>query len=158
MIEPTVTNESFEVTGNLTVDDVPEVRRFVEKLHRRVSNPDDLSRVAMATHELLENAVKFSTDGSAGLRIEIGGSEVTITTHNRARPGDLDELRQLADDLTSALDPMLFYLEQMRKSPSRVGGLGLSRVAAEGEMKIELRLEGDIVKIRAEATLGKRQE
>ena len=54
-----VATESFELTGNLTVADVPDVRRFVEKFHGRTSNADDVSRVAMATHELLENAVKF---------------------------------------------------------------------------------------------------
>jgi len=149
-----VATESFELTGNLTVADVPDVRRFVEKFHGRTSNADDVSRVAMATHELLENAVKFSTDGSASLRIDVGGSQVTITTRNRARPTDLDELRELAHQLASTIDPMLFYLEQMRRSPTRVGGLGLGRVAAEGEMKLELVLDGDMVQIKAEATLG----
>jgi hypothetical protein len=150
-----MTKESFELSGALSVEDVPEVRRFVEKLHRRVSNPDDVSRVAMATHELLENAVKFSTDGSTTLRVEIGGSVVTIMTRNRARPHDLVELGQIARDLTEALDPMLFYLDQMRRAPQRAGGLGLGRVAAEGEMKIELVLDGDVVQVRAEATIGR---
>jgi hypothetical protein len=147
-------SESFQLSGNLTVADVPDVRRFVEKMHSRVSNAEDVSRVAMATHELLENAVKFSTDGAASLRIDVGGSQVTITTRNRARSTDLDELRQLASELSTAVDPMLFYLEQMRRSPDRVGGLGLGRVAAEGEMRLELVLDGDIVQIKAEATLG----
>jgi anti-sigma regulatory factor (Ser/Thr protein kinase) len=152
----TDTKERFEISGAIAVDDVPDVRRFVEKLHRRVSNPEDVSRVAMATHELLENAVKFSTDGSTSLQVEVGGSQVTITTRNRARPDDLEELRQIAADLASALDPMLYYLDQMRRSPSRTGGLGLGRVAAEAEMKIELVLDGDVVQIRAEAALGDR--
>jgi hypothetical protein len=47
-----MTKQSFELSGALSVDDVP----------------DDVSRSAMATHRLLENAV------------EIGGSVVTITT------------------------------------------------------------------------------
>ncbi len=149
-----VATETFELTGKLTVADVPDVRRFVEKFHGRVSNADDVSRVAMATHELLENAVKFSTDGSASLRIDVGGSQVTITTRNRARPADLDELRELARQLASTIDPMLFYLDRMRQSPTRVGGLGLGRVAAEGEMKIELVLDGDMVQVKAAATLG----
>ena len=88
------------------------------------------------------------------MRIDVGGSQVTITTRNRARPTDLDELRELAHQLASTIDPMLFYLEQMRRSPTRVGGLGLGRVAAEGEMKLELVLDGDMVQIKAEATLG----
>lgn len=107
----------------------------------------------MATHELLENAVKFSADGAASLRLEIGGSTVTITTRNRARPVDLQELGKIARDLADALDPMLYYLDQMRRSPDRIGGLGLGRVAAEAEMKLELLLDGDMVQIKAEAKL-----
>jgi anti-sigma regulatory factor (Ser/Thr protein kinase) len=154
----TIANERFEITnGKLTVEDVPDVRRFIEKLHRTASNPDDIERVAMATHELLENAVKFSTDGSASLCVEVGGSQVTIVTRNRAKTDDLQELYKIGRDLAEALDPMLFYLEQMRHS-HRAGGLGLGRVAAEGQMKIEVILDGDVVQIRAEATLGARQE
>ena len=148
------TSERFEINGHLTVDDVPDVRQFIEKLHRRVSSPDDTARVAMATHELLENAVKFSTDGSASLRVEVGNSQVTIVTRNRAKTDDLEELFQIGRELAAALDPMLFYLEQMRRP--RSGGLGLGRVAAEGEMKIEVILEGEVVQIRALATLGGR--
>jgi hypothetical protein len=148
------TNEHFELSGSIGVDDVPEVRRFVEKLHRRVSNPDDVSRVAMATHELLENAVKFAVDNSTSLRVDVGGSMVTITTRNRARPQDLEELRQISRELADAIDPMLYYLEQMRRAPTRIGGLGLGRVAAEAEMRIDVVLDGDIVQIRAEARLG----
>lgn len=147
-------SERFEINGSLSVDDVPDVRKFVERLHRRVSSPDDISRVALATHELLENAVKFSSDGSASLKVEVGGSTVTITTRNRAKPSHLDEVAKIAEELAGALDPMLFYLEQMRRHPERSGGLGLGRVAAEGEMKLELRLDGDIVQIRAETTLA----
>lgn len=149
-----IRSESIELSGSLTVNEVPDVRRFVEKMHRRIVNANDASRVAVATHELLENAIKFSTDGSTSLRVEIGGSRVTITTRNRARPNDLEELRQIARDLAAALDPILYYLERMKRPSTQLGGLGLGRVAAEAEMKIELELDGDLVQIRAETTLG----
>lgn len=144
--------ERLLIDGNLTMEDVPEVRRFIERLHRQ--HADDATRVAMATHELLENAIKFSTDGTTSLCVEVGSSKVTITTRNRAATQNLDELRQIARDLTEALDPMLFYLDQMRRNPMKSGGLGLGRVAAEADMRLELVLEGDIVQVKAEATLG----
>jgi hypothetical protein len=146
--------ECFELNGNLTVEDVPDVRRFVERLHRRISSDDDVGRVAMATHELLENAVKFSADGETSLRVELDPSQVAITTRNRAKPEHLDELQQIARELSESIDPMLFYLELMRRTRARPGGLGLGRVAAEGGMTIELALDGEIVQIRAQATLG----
>jgi hypothetical protein len=146
--------ERFEIDGTLTSKDVPLVRRFVEGLHRKISA--DASLLAMATHELLENAVKFSVDGSAFLRLEIADSTATVTTRNRASPGNVEVLNKIARDLTATADPMLYYLEQMGHR-DRIGGLGLGRVAAEAEMKIEMSvLEDNTVEIKAATTFGAR--
>jgi hypothetical protein len=42
----------------------------------------------------------------------------------------------------------------MRRAPHRVGGLRLGRVAAEGETKIEIVLDGDTVKVREASLAG----
>ena len=149
-------NALFEVRGEISVSDVPDVRRFVDKFHRKlVTDADKRSRVAVATHELLENAIKFSADGSAWLRIEIIDGALCITTRNRARHADLDVLTNIARELSSAPDAMTFYLDLMQRSPADVrGGLGLGRVAAEGEMTIGLALDGDVVEVRATADFG----
>lgn len=145
----------FNIHGAMTEADVPDVRRFVEKVHkRRVPGADDLARVSMAAHELLDNAIKFSTDGAASLNIEIvGGTEVHIKTRNKAREEDLAGLRRIASGLSTSKDPMLYYLELMSSNPGARGGLGLGRVAAEGEMQLALTLDGDIVEVHARATL-----
>lgn len=150
-----MTPTKFELVGAIELDDVPDVRRFVEKVHRRiVHDRDDVSRVIMAAHELLENAVKFSSDGSATLHIEItAGSQVCITTRNRANAADLEDLRRIADELESADDAMAFYLSQMQRKPTTRGGLGLGRVAAEGEMDVQVKLDGDVVEINARSAL-----
>jgi hypothetical protein len=150
-------NNRFALDGPMDVGDVAHVRRFVERLCRRqLTTEDGVSRLAMATHELLENAVKFSIDGAASLTIEVKpNAEVSITTRNRASKADLADLSRLANDLHNATDPMKFYLELMRRSPSQVrGGLGIGRVAAEAEMRIELDVQGDIVQVRAEGMLA----
>ena len=139
------------------IDDVRDVRKLVETLHHRfVHNLDDVSRVAMATHELLENAVKFSVDGKTKLRIELVSSgRIRITTRNRALPANVEELTNLAQEFRDAIDPMLLYVDLMRRTPiDKLGGLGLGRVAAEGEMTIGLDLDGDFVQVFAEATLA----
>jgi anti-sigma regulatory factor (Ser/Thr protein kinase) len=145
----------IELQGALTLDDVPHVRRFVERIHRGVVHNDEaISRLAMATHELLENAVKFSVDGGATLRIDIDDdSRVCITTRNRAAPEDLADLRAIASQLEDAPNPMVVYLSLMRRAPTSRGGLGLGRVAAEADMQIGLELDGDVVQIQARTEL-----
>jgi hypothetical protein len=139
----------------MALEDVPAVRRFVEKLHRRlVTSSDDVARVAMATHELLENAVKFSTDGNATLKIEVvDGEQIRITTRNAARTADREGLRVLTEQLAAAPDPMVFYLQRMQEAPAERGGLGIGRVAAEGEMTIGVTVDGDVVEVRAQSPL-----
>lgn len=147
----------FELDGAMTRDQIPDIRKFVERLHRRLlgNDGDLISRVTMATHELFENAVKFSIDGSAKLSVDISRESepvhVRITTTNRAADEHLADLREMATALASATDMMTFYVELMRNSDPKVrGGLGLGRVAAEAEMKLELHLDNDLVVISAE--------
>ena len=152
-----MTNHNFEIAGTLAVSDVPDVRRFIERLHRRVvENVDDMSRVLMAAHELLENAIKFSSDNTATLQIAVSsGTDVRITTRNRARAKDLEDLGRIAQELGSC-DPMMFYLGRMYSAPMAQGGLGLGRVAAEGEMQMSLEVQGDTVEVNALLTLSRR--
>ena len=147
-------SNEFQLGGAIAVDDVPDVRRIVEKVQRRVvRNDDDRSRVVMTAHELLENAVKFSVDGAASLHIVTTGSEVSITTRNRTSEAHLAELRTIAKEI-NATNAMAYYLGLMDRTPATRGGLGLGRVAAEGEMQIALALvEGDIVEVCARTTL-----
>jgi hypothetical protein len=144
----------FELLCTITLAEVPEVRRFVEKLHRRiVRNHDDVSRLTMATHELLENAVKFSVNGSAMLRIRVDGEEICVTTRNLARTADVEGLISTAREIKAAPNAMAFYLGLMARAPRGRGGLGLGRIAAEGEMQIGLEVENDVVEISAKSRL-----
>src|SRR3954463_920520 len=86
---------SFEKRPEL----VSIVRRFVTDFYdRTLANPDATSRVALATHELLENAVKYSRDGRAKVRIQVTGDEhrvqVRIRTKNRAEPCDAEHIQR----------------------------------------------------------------
>ncbi|MBX3158693.1 MAG: hypothetical protein KF773_22180 [Deltaproteobacteria bacterium] len=144
----------IELEGRLSIADVPDVRRFVENVHHRFVGSDDLSRVAMTAHELLENAVKFSADGAARLRIELADGEIRIITRNRAHPGDVEVLSAFARRLEAAPSAMNLYLDLMRSPTPTVGGLGLGRIAAEGEMALDLALDGDWVQVTAHTVLS----
>ncbi len=141
----------FEIDCTIALEDVSEIRRLVERIHLRVgSTRTDAARFAMATHELLENAIKFSIDGTARLRIEVTETgEVRIQTRNRATAVHREDLATLAAELAAAADPMTFYVGLMARAPTSRGGLGLGRIAAEGDMAIGFVFHDDVVEVHA---------
>jgi hypothetical protein len=139
------------------VDLVSSARKFVSEFYERVlSDPEAVSRVALATHELLENVIKYSSDGRSHLEIELSetsdGDMLRIRASNRTTPERAGELRQLITELEEAPDPFALYLQMMRRNALRAdgSGLGLIRIRAETEMDVRLDIRGDEVTIIVE--------
>jgi hypothetical protein len=139
---------------------VTDVRDFVESFYLRVlGDRDTSSRLAIATHELLENAVKYSIDGETSLRIEVvpapGSHAITVRTRNRAQELHVTTLRVYLDELRASSDPGAYYLQRMRRAArgTDVSQLGLARVRCEAEMQLSCTVEGDTVTINAETTV-----
>jgi hypothetical protein len=139
---------------------IPIVRRFVATFYEKLlSEPDAASRFALATHELLENAVKFSADGISSIHLGVsrrgGETEVSIRTRNRASEDDRATVAAIADEIGSAPDVFEYYQEAMRESARREdgSGLGLVRVCAEAEMVLECDSDGDELVVTARALL-----
>ena len=93
---------------------VSVVRRFVSEFYQRtLGDPDGSSRVALATHELLENAVKYSKDGETTIRIEVASEgeprEVTIMLRNRAEESHIAAIREIVDGVAAANDAFAYY-------------------------------------------------
>ena len=57
--------------------------------------------------------------------------------------------RALEPEELVGADPMTFYLQQMSRAPQETGGLGLGRIAAEGDMSLSFVLEGEMVEVVA---------
>ncbi len=122
------------------------VRRFVSDFYdRTLADPDASSRVALATHELLENAVKYARDGMATVRIEVNvtgtSAHIRIRTRNRAADADAAYIRRTISEMRCSPDPNLYYLDVIRRNARRTdgSGLGLARIAAEAEMEVSVK-------------------
>jgi hypothetical protein len=141
---------------------VSMVRRFVGDFYIEVlGDPAVTSRIAVATHELLENSARYSVDGRAsvsiGVKKEANAISIRIETKNRANEEHIAILTQAIDKISAAPDAQAHYLSLMRTSAKRTNGsgLGLGRVRAETDMHLSYGIEGDIVGLCAEARFDK---
>jgi anti-sigma regulatory factor (Ser/Thr protein kinase) len=150
------TRPYFHLVFRPNIKLVSTVRRFTGEFYRRVLVDQELaSRLALATHEMLENAVAYAVDAETAIRIEIEGEVLSVRTWNRAAPDRIESLRASLDEVMSAPDPDKYYQEQMAISAKRTdgSGLGLARIRNEAEMSLSYEIEKDKVCIRAVATI-----
>ncbi len=137
------------------------VRRAVTDFCRRVlSDAEAVARLGLATHELLENSMRYSRDGMAELMVEVvlegAGGRVSVRTRNRAAPEHLATLQTALDRIGRAPDPAAHYQRLIRETARRRGGsqLGLGRIRAEADMALEYEIEGTTVSVLAQACVG----
>lgn len=159
----------LELNFRPTVQIITVVRNSVMRLYERVLNdPDTSARIALATHELLENTLRHSVDGNAMLHISVegpqdaaqdgdrgkgGAQRITIVTRNRATAANIADLTAQAAEM-DVQDANAYLIDLMGRCAERDedGGLGLARVRAEAEMDIAVKTEGDCVSIIASTT------
>jgi hypothetical protein len=161
-MKPRASNPRVEVTFAPTVILVTVMREFVNNFYETVVGPGPSQMLAMATHELLENALKYSAEEGATLAIEVepgpASDKVSIRIRNCAAPAHIKPLQEVIERMDRAPDPMAHYLALMRETSKRPegSGLGLARLRAEAGMRVALELlEGNNVCIVAECEVHK---
>jgi len=141
----------FEMTIAPKLELVSVVRQFIGTFYAHgYGDPDTVDRVALAAHELLENAVKYSIDGATTLRMDIVTGQTTsfvIRTRNRATPDHARILKSRLDELNSSGDVDAHYLSLLARSAKnkQTGGLGLGRVASEAEMQLSFSVDDSML-------------
>jgi hypothetical protein len=146
------TKPYFHLVFRPNIKLVSTVRRFTNEFYRRVLVDQSLAeRLALATHELLENAVAYSSDGETSMRIEVDGDVLVIRTWNRTSAERLASVKKLIDGIVAAPDPEQYYQHLLATAAKRTegSGLGLARVRSEAEMGLEYEVQDDQLCIRA---------
>ncbi|AKU99308.1 hypothetical protein AKJ09_05972 [Labilithrix luteola] len=157
-LEETFDEGFFELRFSPSVALVATVRRFVTEFYAQVLGNADLSgRLAMATHEMLENTVHYSSDGRGAIAIAMKKQpesvEIRIETTNSVVPDRLARAKEALDGVVGASDPNVHYLSLVRRAAKRTdggSGLGLGRIRAEADLDVSYRVEGDQLTIRVE--------
>jgi anti-sigma regulatory factor (Ser/Thr protein kinase) len=140
---------------------VSPVRRFVAAALRRSLRDEDLSwRMELAAHELMDNASKYGQRRLVHLRITRedcqGCTALRLTLDNKSDPQHIGRLERLVTAVGDAPDPMGHYLGLMKEEPEGSMALGLARLRAEGELNLDLQVNGDRVALSVWAAVGAR--
>jgi hypothetical protein len=139
-------------------DLIPSVRKFVSSFYDRFVSKDASFRIALTTHELLENAVKYSRDPDARVYVGVsndGHGHVMVRVESRSAEANIAELREVFARMHAMPDAQAFYQERMRSAVTRNhgSGLGLARIWAEADFALELTIENELVIITARSQM-----
>jgi hypothetical protein len=137
---------------------VDEVRRLVESFCASArAGAAREEQLALAAHELVQNAIANGDGSEVELEVEVDGSagRARLAVTNAVSPERLETLRDRVARVQAEPDPLAGYVETMRAAPQARGGLGLSRVRFEGQLELGLELHGDRVTVRAEGPLAR---
>lgn len=152
---------NLELKFQPTIDLISSTRRFVCSFFEPfVADPDVVSRIGLATHELLENILKYAADGRTTTRVNLeqengGERTLTIETTSAITAERRAGLEEIFAEMATASSALSYYQLTMGRARTRKhgSGLGLARIWAEAEMTLSVAFMDEQVTICAKANL-----
>jgi anti-sigma regulatory factor (Ser/Thr protein kinase) len=137
---------------------IDEIRRFVESFCAcACTGANRESQLALAVHELMQNAVPHARGEEVELDLEVHPAEgrVSVRVTNECPDEEYASLRARVDAMYREPDALRDYLRTMKEQPTTArGGLGLARVRFEAQMDIRVRRPtADRITVEAEGPL-----
>ncbi len=141
----------FRLEVQMQLQYLTAVRRTVCDMAQAVVHDADLaSRLALTTHELLENALKYASDEHRPVTLKLwvdSSGRAQVVVENGSSPALFQSLSEYLRELTIAKDPVENYHRLVAESLHRStgSGLGLARILAEAEMSLSCELNPSMV-------------
>lgn len=135
---------------------IDEIRRFVESFCAcACPGQDREAQVALAVHELMQNAIPHAQGEEVELVLEVSREAdcIAIRVSNRCADEEYEALRDRVDRMNREPDALAHYVKAMRENPGARGGLGLARVRFEAQLDISVRREAGRVIVEAAGPL-----
>jgi anti-sigma regulatory factor (Ser/Thr protein kinase) len=137
---------------------IDEIRRFVQSFCSCASiGADREAQVALAVHELMQNAVPHARGHEVELDLELDpvAGHIVVRVTNSCSEEDYATLAARIDGMYREPDALRSYLRTMKEHPTTArGGLGLARVRFEAQMDIRIRrTSAERVTVEAEGAI-----
>lgn len=137
---------------------INDIRRKIAADDRVKDNQDLLNATTMVASELLENAIKYGHHApdfaAVEFNLDLVDREIRIQVKN-AYHGDhsIEGLKRNIEKIRTAANPGDLYCDRLieiANNPRQTGsGLGLFRIAYEGEFGLELEQDDHVVTVTA---------
>jgi hypothetical protein len=135
---------------------VDDIRHFVETFCASACpEADRQEQLALATHELIQNAIANAATPEIELRLEVDRAteRVIVAVSNDARADQIEVLRDRLGRTQAHANPLDGYVAAMRENPESRGGIGLARIRFEAALDLDIDVRGERVTVRAAGPL-----